>query len=403
MRILFLAPQPFFQERGTTIAIDLLLKALAQRDDTVDVLTFHLGEDRDYPRIRLYRAAPPFAPAEVKPGFSWNKVYCDLFLFRDAFRMVRRNRYDLIYAVEEAGFMAMILGRYASVPYVFDMDSSMAEQLAERYRWIRPVEPILQWLETLPMRGALSVVPMCEHLAQIARRHCAGSVHVLKDVSLLGSRSSGEVEDLRRSLQIRGPMLMYVGNLKTYQGIDLMLESVAKLPARYSHARLVVIGGNDASLEKYRGKAKELGVAEQVHFVGPRPVDALGDYLTQADLLLSPRITGTNTPMKIYSYLDSGVAVVATALLTHTQVMTDEHAALTAPEPDAMADAIVRLLDDPEQRMRLAARARALVKREHSREAFRRSAHAAFSEIERRVAANGLRKRVSAEPEPTEP
>src|SRR5690606_14279871 len=123
-----------------------------------------------------------------------------------------------------------------------------------------------------------------------------------------------------------------------------------------------------------------------------------GDYLRQADLLLSPRISGANTPMKIYSYLDSGVAVVATALPTHTQVMSEAHAALTAPEPGAMAAAITALLDDPEQRMRLAARARDLVRREHSRDAFRKSAYAAFSEIENSLARPALVKRLSVEP-----
>jgi glycosyltransferase involved in cell wall biosynthesis len=403
LRILFLAPQPYFQERGTTIAIDLLLQALAQRDDTVDVLTFHVGDDRAYPGVRVYRAVPLFAPSSVRPGFSWNKVYCDLFLFRDAIKMLRRQRYDLIYAVEEAGFMAMVLSRYASVPYVFDMDSSMAEQLTERFRWIKPLEPLLRWLETLPMRSAVSVVPMCEQLAQEARLHCSGSVHVLKDVSLLHQSTTAPSEDLHRSLQIEGPLLMYVGNLELYQGVDLMLESMARLPARYAHARLVVIGGSEDAIAEYRQKAENLGVSPQVSFIGPRPVDALGDYLRQADLLLSPRISGANTPMKIYSYLDSGVAVVATALPTHTQVMSHEHAALTAPEPVAMADTIARALDDPERRVRLALQARALIKREHSKEAFRRSAHALFGEIEGRLAANRLPKRASVEPEPTEP
>lgn len=399
LRILFLAPQPFFQERGTTIAIDLLLRALAQRGDAVDVLTFHLGDDRDYPNIGLFRSDPPFAPASIKPGFSWNKIYCDLFLFKDAVKMLRAEHYDLIYAVEEAGFMAMVLGKYASIPYVYDMDSSMAEQIVERFRWARPVEPVLRWLETLPMRGALAVVPMCEYLAEEARRHCAGSVHVLKDVSLLQDEPGSEAsEDLRRSLHIEGPLLLYVGNLKTYQGIDLLMDSFAALPERHGDAHLVIIGGDADGVERYRQKATALDIAPRVHLIGPRPVESLGDYLRQGDLLVSPRVSGSNTPMKIYSYLDSGVAVVATAMPTHTQVMSNEHAALAAPTADAMADAMARLLDDPEERLRLAAQARALVRREHSKDAFRKSAHAILSEIENRLRATAMPKQVSVEP-----
>lgn len=398
MRILFLAPQPYFQERGTTIAIDLLLRTLAQRGDTVDVLTYHVGEDREYPNVTLRRVMPPLAPATIRPGFSWSKLYCDLFLFRDAVRMVRRERYDLMYAVEEAVFIAMVLAKFTSIPYVFDMDSSMAEQLVERYRWMRPAAPLMRWVETVPMRGALAVVPMCEYLAERARRHCPGSVHVLHDVSLLQERPGPVLEDLRRMLRIDGPLLLYVGNLKAYQGVDLMLEAFARLPERHADARLVIIGGTARDIEKHERKAELLGVADRVHMLGPRPVGALGDYLRQADLLISPRVSGTNTPMKIYSYLDSGVAVVATALPTHTQVMSDEHAGLAAPEPGAMAGTITRLLDDPEERLRLAARARALVRKEHSPDAFRRSAHAVFNEIESRLARDTLPKRMSFEP-----
>ena len=41
MRALVIAPQPFYEERGTLIAIDLLLRALSDRGDQVDLLTLH--------------------------------------------------------------------------------------------------------------------------------------------------------------------------------------------------------------------------------------------------------------------------------------------------------------------------------------------------------------------------
>ena len=53
------------------------------------------------------------------------------------------------------------------------------------------------------------------------------------------------------------------------------------------------------------------------------------------DILVSPRIRGTNTPLKIYSYLRSGKPIVATDLLTHTQVLSPDVARLVAPDADA--------------------------------------------------------------------
>ena len=54
-------------------------------------------------------------------------------------------------------------------------------------------------------------------------------------------------------------------------------------------------------------------------------------------MLTSPRSKGTNTPLKIYQYLRSGKPIVATRLLTHTQVLDDDTAMLTAPDPQAFA------------------------------------------------------------------
>ncbi len=59
---------------------------------------------------------------------------------------------------------------------------------------------------------------------------------------------------------------------------------------------------------------------------------------------MSPSDLGANTPMKVYSYLDSGRPVLATRLPTHTQVMTDDIAELADPNPQTSADAMSRLI-----------------------------------------------------------
>jgi len=384
MKILLLSPQPFFQERGTCIAIDLLLSSLSERGDEVDVLTYHLGEDRDYSGGTITRIKPPFAPTAIKHGFSLRKVYCDLFLLCGAFRMVRKKRYELIHAVEESSFIAMILNRFFHIPYVVDMDSSLSDQILLNFAWTRPVGRILRWIETLPLRRAVAVVPMCEELAIFARQHTFGFVYILKDVSLVAV-SEGVPEDLRHYLGIKGPILMYVGNMAPYQGIDLLFEAFAELRRSHPQVELVLIGGTESHIRKYQIKARSLGIHGQTHLLGPRPMAALGGYLRQAALLISPRISGTNTPMKLYSYLDTGIAVVATALPTHTQVVSGDEAELVPPEPSAMATAIADLLNDVTKCRTLARNAQGLVRREHSLATFRKNVERIFGELENRL------------------
>jgi len=54
MRILLLAPHPFYQERGTPIAVNQILRVLATRGDAVDVLTFHEGQDLHYKNVSVF-------------------------------------------------------------------------------------------------------------------------------------------------------------------------------------------------------------------------------------------------------------------------------------------------------------------------------------------------------------
>ena len=131
MKILVLAPHPFFQARGTPLAVKRVLEFLSSRGHQVDLLTFHEGEDVDIPNCRIHRIARPLWIRNIRPGFSVKKVVCDVFMFVKCLGMVRRNRYDLIHAVEEAAFIAAAMQRIAGIPYVYDMDSSLAEQLVD--------------------------------------------------------------------------------------------------------------------------------------------------------------------------------------------------------------------------------------------------------------------------------
>jgi glycosyltransferase involved in cell wall biosynthesis len=178
-------------------------------------------------------------------------------------------------------------------------------------------------------------------------------------------------EDLRRELRLEGPMMLYVGNLERYQGIDLMLDSFHLARQRGCHGTIVLIGGTPSGIDFYRRRTEELGLSDAVHFCGPRPVELLGHYLRQADILLSPRITGNNTPMKLYSYLDSGRAVLATDLPTHTQVLSRDFACLVAPNPESMARAMAELLEDPSRCAELGARGRQVARDNYSLAAYR--------------------------------
>lgn len=380
LKILFLAPNPFFQERGTPLAIRLMLETLDAQGHEVDVLTYHEGETPAIGDVSIYRIPPPPFVRDVPIGFSWKKVVCDAYLGAALAWRLARKRYDVIHAVEESVYLASLAKTMLGTPFLYDMDSSLADQILENIPRAAPLGPFLHYMEKTAIRHADAVVPMCEALAGKARA-CAPEkpVHVIEDIAM-GSEQAG-ASRLREEFGVRGPLLLYVGNLEAYQGIDLMLDAFADVVGRGLEGDLVVVGGRADHLEHYRARTGGLGLGDRVHWAGPRPIEQLKALLAQADVLLSPRRVGVNTPMKIYSYLAAGVPTVATRIESHTQVLDDEVAVLTDNDPKAYGDGIAGLLEDPARGAEIGRRARELAEAEYSREAFQRKVAALYGDL----------------------
>lgn len=185
MKILLLAPQPFYLDRGTPIAELLLLRALSERGDRVDVLTYHEGADVQLPHVTLHRIANPPFVRNIRPGFSWKKIVCDVFLFAKSARLLRTNRYDLIFAVEESVFMALWWKWFRKIPYVYDMDSSLSQQMVTTHGFLKPLGFLLRFGENLAVRNAVGVAPVCEALADIALAYNPKKIVILQDTSVL--------------------------------------------------------------------------------------------------------------------------------------------------------------------------------------------------------------------------
>ncbi len=373
MKILLVAPHPFFTHRGTPVAVRLVCEGLSRLGHTVDVLTYHEGENIDCPGVNIHRIGRPRFVRRIPIGSSWQKVVCDIALARRLKTMLRESRYDVIHAVEESAFMAARTG----LPFVFDMDSLMSRQLVEKSKWFWPAAVLFKWLERHALRRCVGVLAVCELLACEARKY-QSNVHVLPDVAL----ASNAVVELPKALtETQGLRFMYVGNLQRYQGIDLMLESFAAIAPACPESVLIIVGGNPDQIAAYSRKAARCKILDRVRFVGQIPIDSLAQTLSVSDILVSPRISGENTPMKLYSYLMSGRPVLATRLPTHLQVVSDEQALLVKPTVDAMAQGMRALIDSPELRERLGAAGRELVSRHYNHDSFHRRLQAFYEKI----------------------
>jgi len=375
MRILMIAPEPFFEPRGTPFSEYHRIRALSELGHTVDLVTYPFGRDVTLPGLRVFRSArPPFMKG-IGIGPSWRKLPLDAALFATACRRALSGKYDAVHSHEEGSWFGVVLAGLLRVPHLYDMHSSLPQQLTNfAYSRSRAIKGVFTALERFVIRRSRVVIVICPQLEEVVRGIDAAVPSVLIE-NAPGSGDTpvdGSGAAVRRSLGIDEgtPVVLYTGTFEAYQGLDLLFASMRTVMASRPGVRLVLAGGRPDQIEAARAQAAAAGIGGAVLFAGQRPAEEIPAFLDAADVLVSPRSLGTNTPLKIYQYLRAGRPIVATRLLTHTQVLDDEVAFLTEATPEAFGAGILAAIADPERARAVGARARHLADTKYSYEAY---------------------------------
>jgi glycosyltransferase involved in cell wall biosynthesis len=295
-----------------------------------------------------------------------------------AFTAIRRaasDRYDAVHSHEEGSIIGVLLALALGVPHLYDMHSSLPQQLTNfDFTKSRILKHLFARMERFVVRRSNVVVVICPHLASLVSEIEPSVPSVLIE-NAPGSGDApldGSGQRVRRELGFDNetPIVLYTGTFESYQGLDLLFNAARHVIASRPDVRFVLAGGRSGQIETARAQAEAAGVANAVVFAGQRPAEEIPSFLDAASVLVSPRSTGTNTPLKIYQYLRSGRPIVATRLLTHTQVLDDEVAFLTAATAEAFGAGIVAALADPARARSVADQARELAETKYSYEAY---------------------------------
>jgi glycosyltransferase involved in cell wall biosynthesis len=365
-----------------------LAEAIAGAGHSIDLVTYGFGADVALPAgVRVVRAGRlPFV-RRVPIGPSLLKVALDARVLVRAVRLLRVDggRYDAIQGFEEGAWLARALSRLFDVPFVYDMDSDIETQLGES-RWFRWLLPLARRIDHGAVREALAVLTVCSTLSERVHRLAPGKpVFQIEDapnVTEFADHRTAREEVARRWRLAAGPLIVYTGNLEPYQGVDILVRAAPLVGAERPDASFLIVGGDHARVARLRELASGVGASERVVLLGERPESEMASFLAAADVLVSPRSLGTNTPLKLYAYLMSGRPVVATDRPVHTQLLSAEEAALAAPNPAGLAAAILDVLHDPERAARIARNAARLVTERYSPAAFADKARSFAASIE---------------------
>ena len=375
MRMLVISPQPFFTPRGTPFSVYYRALVMAEQGVEIDLLTYGAGEDVDIPGVRIVRIPRVRFLEPIPVGPSWQKIVLDMLMFLWTIGLLLKHRHSVVHAHEESVFWCRFLKPLFRFRLIYDMHSSLPQQLTNfKFTKSRFLIGAFKWLEDNALRAADAVITICPDLRDYALstglsgdRHLLIENSIFDDVRLKRKAAATPGGASAQTFDPRSPVVLYAGTFEAYQGIDVLVRAFAIVAAKRPDARLWLVGGTEAQVRRARELVTELGLTDVCVLTGVVPKAQALRYTADASILVSPRLHGTNTPLKIYEQLASGKPLVATRIWSHTQVLDEKVCYLVDPEPQSMADGLLLALADLGHTTERPQNARALYEREYAR------------------------------------
>jgi glycosyltransferase involved in cell wall biosynthesis len=316
-RILAIAPTPFFVDRGGHVQIYEQARSLIALGNTLELCTYHIG--RDMPGIPTHRIMNIPWYNKTDAGPSYHKLYLMVLLFFLSWREIRRFKPDIMHGHGWDGcWIAFALSKLTGVPFVFDMQGSFTgEIVAHGYAKTESLFfKLLKWIEKRTLHLG-DVVTQSQQMVDDAIRDFdvrPDRIHHTYDgVDTEEFRPGLDGSDLRAQLKLPTDkkIVVFVGLLKPYQGVDSLLEAIKILvdDLHYTGAHFLIMGFPDE--DKYTARAAEMGIGTYCTFPGKIDYKQLPRYLALGDVAVAPKLSPTEGDGKIYNYLANGLPIVA--------------------------------------------------------------------------------------------
>lgn len=355
-RVLIVTPQPFYEDRGTPIAVRYVANALTEMGVQVDLLAFPVGQDPEISNLIVSRCANPLRLRHVPIGFSWRKIVLDTSLWWSFARLLSTQRYDMVHAVEEAAYMAALLCPRFNQPFMYDMASSIPTEL-QRKPLLRStiVQKILLAAERRVLNRASCVVCSAGLAGYVRAQAPDAHVSDWRFPSFSTQVTPAAVEALREELVIdqEQRILLYSGNFAGYQGVEMLIEAFTLARENFPDLVLVCVGATELEVAEWSRRPSR-PIDDYVRIVPRQPREQISVYIELADFLMMPRLGGDNIPLKLYDYMASGKPIIATRQMADMPLLNDTRAFLCDPTVESLAAAMTRACSSPREAAALA-------------------------------------------------
>lgn len=372
MKILMIAPQPFFTPRGTPLSVLHRLNTLSNLGHEIDLVTYHIGATIPFKNVSYHRIAKVPFVKKMSVGPSKIKIVVDFLIIIKSLRLLLKNKYDVIHTHEEAGFFGVWFAKWFKTKHLYDMHSSLPQQLTNfKFTKLKFLIKIFESLENMTIENSAGVITICPELYNYVKSKWPSKeqqlIENVADNSIVFGEPKITGDEIRNNYHLDSKtIILYAGTFEPYQGLDLLIESGEQVVKKFDKVTFLLVGGNPNQVEEYRTKVKQNNLQNNFIFTGQVSPEMVPRFVEVSDILVTPRIEGNNTPLKIYSYLRSGKPIVATNHMTHTQVLNENVAVLTECNARSFSEGILKVMQNDELKKNIVKNAQMLADEKYS-------------------------------------
>ena len=352
LRVLVIAPTPFFGDRGCHIRIYEEVRALTRLGVESHVVTYPAGQDVPGVQIERARRIPGVRPRALGP--SLGRPLLDLALWQATRRATRRVRPHLIHAhLHEGIAVGMCLRASTGLPLIADLQGSLTEELID-HRFIPARGPLPglvrrfeRWLSCRPDR----ILTSSSHGVSLltAQGVPPDRIDALPDgVDLEAFRPLPRDAALVDRLGLTGKrVVVFLGVLTPYQGVDVLLDAASVVTRSMPEAHFLIMGyPNEA---RYEAEARARGLERAVTLPGRVPYGEAARWLGLGEVAVSAKQSLTEANGKLLNYMACGLACVASETPVNRELLGDEGVYAAVGHADEFAEQILALLADPDR------------------------------------------------------
>lgn len=357
---------PVFGQKGCSIHVQEVLRALAKRGMRIDLFTPRSeGEPPD--DFNTVRVHPLPCPAKGDPAAREQAALEGNETLRAV--LEREGSFDCVYERYSLwSFAAMEFARDRGVPGLLEVNSPLIEEQSE-YRILVDRTSARRVAERV-FAAATRLLCVSEEVAEYLNGfdRTQGKIHVVSN----GTRPERFSENIEPALPAAAGVFTvgFVGTLKPWHGLSVLIEAFALLHERRKQTRLLIVG-DGPERDELVAQVNARGLRDAARFTGGVAPNRVPALLASMDVAVAPypRLPRFYfSPLKVYEYMAAGVPVVASRIgQVEKLIDADVNGLLVPPgDPAALAAALERLHAAPELRVRLGHAARRTVLHEYT-------------------------------------